>query len=184
MSMAFSGNTGMGCYFPPPRDFLNPATGPHLLHLLRWQAYFLPLVPPGVFITYLKMELGRCDSGETRTVFKADVQNPESINFLKPFSLNWQRKSGPSSSKHHKWWWCERKTWAACLSHQRDPGSEGLESLTFPEGTGAQRSITASTAGPSPLEDPHKPTYFFIHSYPQHLLNILGEKFQPLELDI
>ena len=37
---------------------------------------------------YLKMELGRCDSGETGTVFKAYMQNPESINFLKPFSLN------------------------------------------------------------------------------------------------
>ena len=76
------------CYFPPPGVFLNPGIGPHLLSLLHWQAYSLPLVPPGVFITYLKMELGWCGNGKTGTVFKAEVQNPESINFLKPFSLN------------------------------------------------------------------------------------------------
>ena len=65
-----------------------------------------------------------------------------------------------------------------------DPAHEGLESLTFPGGTGAQWGVTGPTAGPSPLEEPHKSTYFFIHSYPQHLLNILEEKFQPQVLDI
>ena len=36
-----------GLPLPPPGDLPDQGIKPHLLHLLRWQADSLPLVPPG-----------------------------------------------------------------------------------------------------------------------------------------
>ena len=40
-------NTGVGCHFLLQGIFLTQGSSPSLLHLLHWQMYSLPLVPPG-----------------------------------------------------------------------------------------------------------------------------------------
>ena len=40
-------NTGVGCHALLQRIFLTQGSNPHPLHVLCWQAGFLPLVPPG-----------------------------------------------------------------------------------------------------------------------------------------
>ena len=40
-------NTGVGCHALLQEMFLTQGLNPHLLHLLRWQAGYLPLTPPG-----------------------------------------------------------------------------------------------------------------------------------------
>ena len=53
MSIGFSRQEyWSGLPFPPSEDSSDPGLNPHLLHLLHWQADSLPLLAPGLKLTY------------------------------------------------------------------------------------------------------------------------------------